>query len=163
MYRRIKKAKEPSSVDEAYNYALRLLEFRFRGDEELRARLREREFVSAAIDAALEKLQEFKYIDDSRLLEGLIREYKEFGLYGPVYIKQKLIQRKFSREQINEALQAFYPLEDEVVTAHKFLAKQKNIQLDDIKAKQRLIQKFIRRGFSPGIAFKILKVSNIEE
>ncbi len=162
MFQRIKKAKNASSVEEAYNYALRLLEFRFRGEDELRGKLTEKSFTPAVIHATFAKLHEYKYVDDARLLEALIRQYKEVGLYGPVYVKQKLLQRKFSSEQINSALEDQYSADDETLVAKQFLAKQKNIDLSDLKQKQRLMQKFLRRGFRPSLVFKIFGQANLD-
>lgn len=157
MFHKIKKAKDPTSTEEAYAYALRLLEFRFRGVEELRARLVEKGFVRAVIIATLEKLSNLKYLDDNRLLEGLIREYKEFGLYGPEYIRQKLYQRKFPREQVQQAVGEFYPREDELIVVRKFMAKQKSMDWADVKSKQRLMQKLARRGFSSSTVYGALQ------
>lgn len=156
MWKRIKKAKDATSVDEAYAYALRLLEIRFRGADELQGRLREKEFAEQTIASVLDKLKHLKYVDDTRLLEGLIREYREFGLYGPVYIKQKLLQRKLPKSQIEKALKDFYPPAEELVTAHKFKQKQRMMNtLDDPKEKQRIMQRFLRRGFSLAVVFKV--------
>lgn len=184
MWKRVKKAKDATSVTEAQGYALRLLEFRFRGEDELRARLKEKEFTTATIEQTVDKLRDLKYLDDSRLLESLIREYKEFGLYGPVYIQQKLLQRKFTKEQIEKALKTFYTPEDELAVAKKFLLKQKPlhsgsppleegfgevvetsyklsrasglVKSEAQKEKQRIMQRFLRRGFSLGVVFKVL-------
>lgn len=156
MWKKIKKAKDVTSVEEAYSYALRLLEIRFRGEGELQDRLREKEFTELAIAGVLEKLKRLKYVDDSRLLEGLIREYREFGLYGPVYIKQKLLQRKLPKSKIEKALKDFYPPEEELATARKFKHKQKIANaIDDPKEKQRIMQRFLRRGFNVSIVFKV--------
>lgn len=164
MWKRVKKAKDATSVDEAYSYALRLLGVRFRGADELRSRLQEKEFTGPTITSVLEKLKNLKYIDDGRLLEGLIREYREFGLYGPMYIKQKLLQRKLPKAQIEKALKEFYTPEDELATARKYKQKQKIPNtIEDPKEKQRIMQRFLRRGFTLGVTLKILKQSASDE
>ena len=161
MWKRVKKAKDATSVDEAYAYALRLLEVRFRGEDELESRLKEKEFTDPTIASVLEKLKSLKYVDDGRLLEGLIREYREFGLYGPVYIKQKLLQRKLPKTQIEKALKEFYTPEDELSTARKFKQKHKiPSSIEDTKEKQRIMQRFLRRGFGLGVVFKVFNNLN---
>ncbi len=160
MWKRVKKAKDVTSVEEAYSYALRLLEVRFRGEDELEGRLKEKEFTGPTIASVLEKLKGLKYVDDGRLLEGLIREYREFGLYGPAYIKQKLLQRKLPKSHIEKALKEFYTPEDELATARKYKQKQKIPNtIDDSKEKQRIMQRFLRRGFNLGVVFKVFGTS----
>lgn len=155
MWKKTKKAKDTNSSEEAYASALRLLEFRFRGEAELRERLEEKGFTRSVVQETLARLRQDKYLDDGRLLESLIRSNKEMGLYGPQYIRQKLLQRKFNYEQIAEALADFYPKEEEGIVARKFLVKQKNLDLSDQKQKQQLLQKFFRRGFNPDVVFAI--------
>lgn len=155
MWKKVKKAKDGTSVDEAYAYALRLLEFRFRGEDELCGKLREKEFTAPIISEVLQKLARLKYLDDARLLEGLIRQYKEFGLYGPVYIKQKLLQRKFPKQNIEKALKSFYTPADEFATALRFKQKHRITIIEDPKEKQRVMQRFLRRGFGLGVVFKV--------
>ncbi len=156
MWNKPRKARDINSSEEAYASALRLLEFRFRGEAELWERLEEKGFNKSVVDDTLARLKKDRYVDDDRLLESLIRSNKEVGLYGPQYIKQKLLQRKFGYEQIVRALTDFYPKEEEEIVARKFLAKQKNLGLSDQKQKQQLLQKFFRRGFSPDAVFRII-------
>ena len=56
----------PKTPIDAYTTALRLLNYRFRSEEELRRRLRDMEFPAEAIDAAIEKLRREGWIDDAR-------------------------------------------------------------------------------------------------
>lgn len=156
MWKKPKKAHDINSSEEAYSSALRLLEFRFRGEDELRAKLLEKGFTDMTVRDVLAKLREYKYVDDVRLLETLILQYKEIGLYGPVYIKQKLLQRKFPREQVEAAIREQYSSSAEAFVAKLFLAKQKHVDLSDQKQKQRLMQKFLRRGFTPDIVFRVV-------
>jgi regulatory protein len=165
MWKQIKKAKDPVSVDEAYAYALRLLEFRFRGQKELTEKLAERGFTEQVISDVLTKLVQLKYIDDNRLLEGLIRQYKEFGFYGPLYVEQKLLGRKFSREEIKKALCSFYPPSDELAVAKQFCAKYRLLAAaaEDQKAKARAMQRLARRGFGPGVVYGLFSQREQEE
>jgi SOS response regulatory protein OraA/RecX len=69
------------------------------------------------------------------------------------------MQRKFSRAQIDWALGAFYSQSEELRVAKLFFSKQKAVHAADLKEKQRLMQKFLRRGFSPQIVYKVMGAS----
>ena len=56
----------PKDEAAAYSVALRLLNYRFRSEGELRRRLREKEFDAEVIDGTIEKLRREGWIDDAR-------------------------------------------------------------------------------------------------
>jgi regulatory protein len=56
----------PKDEAAAYGVALRLLNYRFRSEGELRRRLHDKEFPAEAIDGAIERLRREGWIDDAR-------------------------------------------------------------------------------------------------
>lgn len=165
MWKQVKKAKDSHSEDEAYAYAVRLLEFRFRGEAELRDRLVEKGFTDTVCAAAIERLRKLGYVHDERLLESLVREYREFGLYGPLYIKQKLLQKKFSASEATTALRVHYTAREELETARKFTAKHQLVRLaaESPQGKARAMQRLARRGFSASVVYRALEARGDDE
>lgn len=156
MWKKVKKAHDAASGDEAYAYALRVLQVRWQGEAELKQKLALKGFAEPAILACLKRLTVLKYLEDERVLEGLVRERRDIGLYGPLWVRQKLMQRKFSRSQIDWALATFYPPSEELRVARVFFGKQKVANTEDVKERQRIMQKFLRRGFSPQVVYAVI-------
>jgi regulatory protein len=56
----------PKDEEAAYVVAVRLLNYRFRSEEELRRKLRDKEFASEVIEVTIERLRRQGWIDDAR-------------------------------------------------------------------------------------------------
>ncbi|MGK2859351.1 MAG: regulatory protein RecX [Thermoanaerobaculia bacterium] len=82
----------PKDEAAAYTVALRLLNYRFRSERELRRRLREKEFPDEAIDATIEKLRGEGWIDDARFA---------------VHYALSLLRKKKGRRRIEADLREF--------------------------------------------------------
>ena len=165
MWNKPKEAKDVNSYDDAYKYAVRLLELQFRSEGELRQKLEQKAYATAVIDQTLQKLMEAGFINDQRLIESVIRGYKEYKLYGFNQVKVKLIQRRFAKSLIEQALQDHFTLEDELIVARKLLEKLRGrVRADSEQVvQQKLIQRLQSHGFRSQVLFKALKGEALEE
>ena len=106
MPRRPPPPRDPADREACHNAALRLLDYRFRGTEELRRKLSDRGFDPEAIAATLERLTAAGWMDDQRFAEGVARARLRNGR-GPRRIAAELrslgVDDGISREVIAAA------------------------------------------------------------
>lgn len=74
---------------DAYTSALRILQYRFNSEHELRRKLAAKRFAAAEIDAAIERLRKEKWIDDERFAGAFVRT-RAAKKVGPARIKREL-------------------------------------------------------------------------
>lgn len=148
----LKKIVENNSVfEKAKNYAFLLLKFRLRSEKELYGRLRKKKIPEKIIKKTISFLKKEKFIDDA----DFARSWIESRIKKPLGIRRlteelrlKGIGGQIIERQIAEAKKQYS--EEAVVseiTEEKF-KKLKGVEIQ--KAKQRIFNYLVRRGFSPG-------------
>jgi len=90
-------------VTDAYTSALRILQYRFNSEHELRRKLAAKRFENAEIDAAIERLRNEKWIDDARFAEAFVRT-RAAKKIGPSRIKRELSAAGVDRATADRAL-----------------------------------------------------------
>lgn len=83
--------------------ALTLLEYRDRTEQEMRRKLREREYTPEEIEETITFLTEYHYIDDAEYARRYIRTH--CGRKSIRCLRAELEQRGISRERIDDALE----------------------------------------------------------
>src|SRR5690349_11464135 len=78
----------PTTVD-CYQSALRILQYRFNSEAELRRKLAAKKFDADAIDAAIARLREEKWLDDERFAEAFVRTRMRKRV-GPLRVRREL-------------------------------------------------------------------------
>ena len=132
-------------IREAEKKALRLLNLSDRTEFQLRTKLREGGFPPEAVDAAVEYVRSYHYIDDRRYAEIYVRSRKaEKSIYE---IRMELKKRGVSEDLIEEALQSGSP-DDRQVIASLFEKKYGKKDLTDPKIYERAFRYFGSRGFA---------------
>lgn len=136
--------------------AMYLLEQMDRTESQLRDKLTGNGYPSECVDAAIEYVKSFHYLDDYRYACTFIRYSKEKHSRGQLAIK--LMQKGVSREIINNALEEEYDSDEyEQILA---ILEKKHYEKCDSSSKeyQRMYGFLARRGFKSG---DILKAMNI--
>ena len=139
------------SEDKARNYAFLLLKFRPRSEQELRARLKRKNFAPGIIESTLRFLKEKGFVDDdafaktwvnSRLLEN----------FGACRIRQELELKGVSEPVINARIkEALIQRPEEAVIRTLAKNKMKRIKEGEAqKAKRKIYAYLARRGFASG-------------
>ena len=88
---------------DAYTSALRILQYRFNSEHELRRKLAAKRFGDAEIDAAIERLRDEKWIDDERFAGAYVRT-RAAKRVGPARIKRELSAAGVDRATADQAL-----------------------------------------------------------
>lgn len=125
----------------AYETALYLLNYRVQSEKELTRKLKEREYSDEDIAAAMEKLKHYQYVDDASMAEDLFESYRRKGLYGDIYIHQKMKLKGLSIDR-------HISVEEETEWAISLLTKKGQITPKLLEDYGRAAAFLSRRGFS---------------
>ena len=139
------------------NRAVKLLAAKPRSVLELRERLLEKLWTNEEIvDAVLEKLKEYKYLDDQQYARDLAVSKLRQKPQGKRRLKQSLSQKKLDKEIVDQAIvSAFEKLpEDELIDK----AIEKRLRLKGKPETREDLKKFYDHLLRQGFAFDLIRV-----
>ncbi|OQY09888.1 MAG: RecX family transcriptional regulator [Marinitoga sp. 4572_148] len=150
---RKKKQIDPFDEEAAQRRAINLLKFRARSEFEMRNRLLEKGFDESVVDKTIEKLKEYKMLDDE--LFAYLYAYDKLTLNkkGPFIIKMEL-KNKFHIEE-----DVIYKAMDKVLQEIDLQEIIREIALNQLKHKKdkRKIKEYIyKRGFETYLIEEVL-------
>lgn len=133
-------------IKRARKRAMFLLEKMDRTESQLRDKLRQGFYGEDIIDDAITYVKNYHYVDDARYAQGYVRCQKERK--SKRQIQADLMRRGISKELTEEAIEREYEGDTEEELIQKWLEK-KHYSSDngDIKAKQKMYQFLMRKGF----------------
>lgn len=137
--------------------AMHLLERMDRTEHQLREKLKTGGYPEECIDAAVEYVKRYHYIDDLRYACTYVRLSQE--RLSRLQIKMKLAQKGIDRELIERALEEEYEAEE--IEQIRRLLEKKNYtgEAADEKEFRRTYQFLLRRGFHSSDILKAMKES----
>ena len=132
-----------------------LLARREQSSKSLKQKLMARKFDEEEVDAAIDKLQKYNYLNDA---ETCARQFENLYAAGKLSVRQiymKLVQRGFDSAQVKNLIPAD-TYEHELNAAFNALTKKFKPQTfddaqDEWKFKHKMRQHLTSRGFSPEI------------
>ncbi|AKM82351.1 TPA: RecX family transcriptional regulator [Candidatus Berkelbacteria bacterium] len=130
--------------------ALTFLKFRPRTVFELTEKLKSKNISQEEIDKTLEVLTRNKLLGDAEFAKMWVRDRNLFKPSGSFVLKLELRKLGVSDEDIETALEN----QDEEALARKALESKSRYRNAEFNKQAQFLQ---RRGFNPGIIFKILK------
>lgn len=138
--------------------AWRLLRYRARLADELRAKLLERGYQLSEINELVNKLEGAKVIDDQALVKGLVNTEVNIRRQGTQAIYWRLVKRGLNREAAKQALELI-DTDEELEAARSLLtARAKTWQkLDQTGQLRRAMALLARRGYSPNVVRVVIK------
>lgn len=142
---------------EAVDQLSRFLNLRPRSKNEVKGRLDRYGYPGDLIESVIETLVRAGLIDDSQFAQWWVKEGIRSGKKGRKRLKSELLARGVQKEVAEEALKKLYREEDDFCKA-KELARRKYhfmVTLDENKAKRRIIDFLVRRGFSYNTAKEV--------
>lgn len=142
---------EERSRERTMNRAIKLLAAKPRSVGELRERLLEKAWTNQQIvDAVIEKLKEYKYLDDEQFAKDLAVSKLRQKPQGKRRLQQSLSQKKLDKEIIEEALIAAFEKLPE--TELIYIAVAKRLRLKGKPETREDVKKFydhlLRQGFT---------------
>lgn len=150
-----------AQMDIGYQIALSFLSYQLRSEKEIKDQLKKKEISQEGIDYVIPKLQELKLLDDLMFAESYVRTMMKTQDKGPQQIKQGLIKKGISQENIEKALELFI-LDDQEEAAAKLA--QKALRKYQSKSHKEQIQKVRQHLFTKGYSGDIitLVMANLE-
>jgi regulatory protein len=140
---------------DAYTAALRILQYRFNSEHELRRKLAAKKFGNVEIDAAIERLRDEKWIDDERFAGAFVRTRAAKKL-GPARIKRELSAAGVDRTTADRAVAE--NLDDERTSSDLAAIADKRRRLmtrrhgeefvRSVEGRSRLAAYLIRQGYA---------------
>lgn len=128
--------------------ALRLITIKDRTEKEMRTRLTEKGYDIDEIEAELEFLKEYKYIDDLRYSTHFANDCVNIKKWGKARIKMELIKKGIDREMAENAAEAACEESGDVLLS-QMQKRFQNVDMESPKERARIFGYFARRGFSP--------------
>ncbi|MEX1377384.1 MAG: RecX family transcriptional regulator [Eubacteriales bacterium] len=133
----------------AFNKSLDYLGHRIRAINEVREYLEKKEYCEEAIEYTIEKLKEYKYVDDRNFANVLVRDRMNAKSKGKTYIINNLKKYKISQEIIQEIIENYNydkEYENALNLAEKLYKKHAKVE-DEYKKKQKISSAMARAGF----------------
>lgn len=166
-FNRQRKTLEPLSEPALYNYAVAALGRRMRTVADLKRLMRNRvepdEAGAAKIAAVIERLVEYKFLDDTAYAADYTRLRQENEKFGRRRVQQELQHKGVDSELISTTLDKAYENVGEEDLARRYITRKRLQPPADAKAANRITRQLIGAGFSPGTVFKILKHWQIDD
>lgn len=138
--------------------AMRLLSRRNHTEKELALKLRQRGYEIHAIQDVISKCKRLNYIDDASTAISFVMERKRKS-YGPLHIRQSMQRKGFCVEDIETALNANYPFDEELKNAKEVALKKSSrsfTNIDQFTRNRKLYAYLSSRGFSAEAIAQIL-------
>jgi regulatory protein len=139
--------------------AIRLLAHRARSRKEIVDRLKQAGYEPQDIDWVIEELQRLRLLDDAEFARLFARTRMITKPVGAFLLRQELKQRGVAEKEIEAAVVAGYEEQSERQVARELAIKnkKKQVKLDEDKAKQRVSDFLLRRGFHWDIVNEIIE------
>ena len=135
-------------IKRAKDYAFRLLKFRPRAEGELILRLKKKKFSQEIINQTIGDLKEKKFIDDEDFAKSWVESRIKIPL-GLNRLKIELKTKGINQDIISRVLETAKQQYDQSGVVNQ-LAKERFSRLKNLdpnKAKRRIYDYFLRRGF----------------
>jgi regulatory protein len=132
-------------IQRAYQHALRLLGYRPRTQMEIKRRLHQKGFTPAAVDVALQRLNDKRYVDDDAFARFWLDQRQRYRPRGARAIGYELRQKGVDSEIIKQVLNDV----DEAASARAAIERKMNRWqgLDEATFRQKAMAFLSRRGF----------------
>jgi len=144
---------------QAKEKAMRLLAVRARSAKEIADRLRLAKYSQAITDWTIAELLRLKLLDDAEFAVQYARSRLSTRPVGEYLLRRELKQKGIPEEEIEKAITTAFAASSEVELARELAAKRKRAcgNIDRMKAKQRVSDFLLRRGFGWNIVAEILE------
>ena len=137
------------------NKAMDLLARREHSEQELRQKLKTREYDTDAIDEILQALKEDRLQSDERFTESYVNHRFNAGV-GPLKIRYELRQKGVSESLVDEFLEPLSDQWDELMTRQRVRKYGASIP-DDYAERMKQARFLQNRGFSPESVMRLFR------
>lgn len=152
--------------EKSFGLGLNYLSYGLRTEYEIREYLKKKEIIEENIEYAVNKLKDYKYLNDERYCNLAVTEYFDLKKKGPAWIKRKLEDKGLDITTIEKNLTKIC-LEDKQIDNLYGIIEKEYIKRNEPKNKkiQKITTKLYTNGYSFDIINKVFKLffENYEE
>lgn len=143
----------------AKDRALNFLSYRDRSEKEIRTKLKDVGYEEKIIDWVIAELKRLKFLDDQRFAHSFAQSQMIIRPMGEYFLKRELKQKGLDAELIEQTVEKVYEEKDQVSVALELAQQRKKryANVDVMKAKKRVSDFLLRRGFSWDIVSEVLE------
>jgi len=143
----------------AKDRALNFLSYRDRSEKEIRTKLKEVGYEENIIDWVIVELKRLKLIDDERFAHNYAQTRMITRPMGKYFLQRELQKKGIEAELIEQTIEKVYQEKDQFSVALELAQQRKKrySNIDEIKAKKRVSDFLIRRGFNWDIISQVLE------
>lgn len=143
-------------AERAVQAGLRLLAVRPRSEREIRDRLRRKGFAEPAIEAAIERLRGWRYLDDAEFARLWIEHRQATGPRGRRLLELELRAKGIDPETVAETVETAELDEEAAARAVALKHLSRLARLDPVTRRRRLVGALQRRGFDWEVIRRVL-------
>ena len=143
----VERLRELSARSFAFEKAVSLLSYRQMSGKEMRTKLIQKGFSAEEAEAAVDRLYEYRMLDDSSYAAAVVRHYAQKG-YGSARIRSELYRRGISREMIEETLEEELSSSELIDDRLDRLLRSKLKDPQDRDEVRKVTASLYRRGYS---------------
>ena len=148
---------EEAELRRAKECLFRALSCRARTDNELRARLRRKQFAEAVIEQAVADLRRLGFVDDRQFAESWVRSRLASGKAGRKRLQQELRARGVDRQVVEESLAGVTEESEFALALNVAQRRQERLRDEEPEAQRRRLASFLqRRGFAYEMIDRVL-------
>ena len=151
---------EPDSPKAAYFRAVRWLTARELSEAQVRDRLEERGYTTAAILPAIQRLKNERTLDDLRAATAVARTEAKVRRHGPRRVMGKLIAMRIDRDMAREVVRDLFGESGEEELLEAALDRRlrgKPERLKDPAERRKILSYLVRQGFSASAAADLMR------
>lgn len=147
------------NIRSAKEKGIRLLAVRPRSTKELADRLKQTKYSSAVIEAVLVEFDRLGLLNDSEFGRMFAQSKMITKPMGQFLLKRELVHKGLNETDVDAAIESAYSEFSEEKVAWNLASRRKKrlVSLDEIKAKKRLSDFLLRRGFNWEIIKNIIE------
>ncbi|GAA4360623.1 regulatory protein RecX [Paeniglutamicibacter cryotolerans] len=149
---------EIDPASQARDIVLRQLTASAKSRDQLRRKLAEKEIPEDIAEQVLDRFEEVNLVDDTAFADAWVRGRARSRGLARSAIRRELRQKGIDDEQAEEALEQLTD-EDEAQTARELVDKKlrsPSMGADREREVRRLVGMLCRKGYGPGLAFRIV-------
>ncbi|MBN2008677.1 RecX family transcriptional regulator [candidate division KSB1 bacterium] len=149
----------------AKDRAIRFLSFRDRSEKEIRDKLKTLKIDAAVIDWVMDELKRLKLVDDGRFATAFAKGKMASKPMGEYLLRREMSAKGLSDKYIETAIEQINQEHDPYKLAMQLAEKQlkKQGHVDAVKAKKRVSDFLLRRGFNWDIIHDVLDKLHVND
>ncbi|OGE81061.1 MAG: hypothetical protein A2826_00660 [Candidatus Doudnabacteria bacterium RIFCSPHIGHO2_01_FULL_43_23] len=145
---------ETDKYQKAYDQAVKYLTIKLRTVGEIQQKLLMKKHPTDVVMKVLRELERLDFLNDERYAKIFVenlKNYKSFGFYG---IKAKLMAKKIPTDMIEGVLDEFFPEEEEMLVARRFVKKLARTGREEY---EKVARSLASKGFRTEVVVKVLR------